>query len=416
MAITPTTAARFKVGLLAIGTEVTDGQIVNRNTAWLAEKMTALGAEVAEHRSVADDREPILRALGDLVARNEIVFVTGGLGPTSDDFTRECVAEFLQRPLVWHQASFDKIEARLKSRGVPVTENQRRQSHFPEGAEVLANRAGTADAFLLALEDSRWSSARWLTALPGPPSEIEAVWSDGLEARMKAVLPPVTRKLRLLRSMGRGEGMIGDFLEPLIDRLTGESGLERPVVGYRAHIPYVEIKLWSEDTAGEELVDRIATELRSWLGDFFVNEGKLDLADQVLDVLGSSRLLIVDEVLRGDLVRRLNERAAERATDRILPVVSVVGAEGSDVISLAHALEAKRVLRIARVPSGPLVDADSSLELEWLALGAGNGLDRMSVRVTLPKLAGAVDGVRGRKWAVEMILKAWPGRSEARAT
>ena len=115
----------IRVATLAVGTEITDGQILDRNSQWLSERMLEFSCEIVEHRAVPDDREKILRGLNDLSAQSDVLFVTGGLGPTSDDFTRECVADFLRQPLVWNEEAWAWAEERLKSRGSPITDNQK---------------------------------------------------------------------------------------------------------------------------------------------------------------------------------------------------------------------------------------------------------------------------------------------------
>ncbi|HVK61905.1 MAG TPA: molybdopterin-binding protein, partial [Bdellovibrionales bacterium] len=89
----------YRAATLAVGTELTDGQVLDRNSAWLSRKLAAAGLEVIEHRAVADDRKTISVALGEITRKVSHLFVTGGLGPTSDDFTREVLADYFGRPL-----------------------------------------------------------------------------------------------------------------------------------------------------------------------------------------------------------------------------------------------------------------------------------------------------------------------------
>ena len=174
----------MKAFLLAIGTELTEGQITNRNAVYLSEQLARLGIEVVRHETVADDRGEILGALVRAESAAELIFVTGGLGPTSDDFTRELAAEWLGETLEYREESWKKIVHRLESRGIIVAESNRQQCFFPRGAEVLPNAEGTADGFRV----ERGKVQAWF--LPGPPREIAALWSSAIEPRFAEATGP----------------------------------------------------------------------------------------------------------------------------------------------------------------------------------------------------------------------------------
>ena len=116
-----------RAATLAIGTEITDGDVVDQNSAWLSVRLVDMGFAVSEHRSVPDSRAAILAAVRELAKSNQLLFVTGGLGPTSDDFTREIIAEAAGLPLELSEDSWSRIQLLLESRGVEATETQKRQ-------------------------------------------------------------------------------------------------------------------------------------------------------------------------------------------------------------------------------------------------------------------------------------------------
>src|SRR5262245_60987652 len=128
-----------RASILTIGTELTTGQITNRNAAWISERLTAFGLEVALHETVPDERVLMLDALRRCSAQATYVFVTGGLGPTQDDFTRDIIAEWAGRKLEFHPPSWKRILDRLGQFGIPVAESNRRQCFFPTGAEIIEN-------------------------------------------------------------------------------------------------------------------------------------------------------------------------------------------------------------------------------------------------------------------------------------
>jgi nicotinamide-nucleotide amidase len=178
---------RARAATLAVGTEITDGQIVDRNSAWISKKLTDAGVDVVEHRAVADDRAEIERALRELSERVDVLFVTGGLGPTSDDFTREILAKFCGRELEFDDGSWKHIEQRFATRGLPAKPIQRQQCFYPKGSRVLKNNAGTANAF--SFDHTEGARGVRVYAMPGPPVEIATVWDEQRDRKTHASRP-----------------------------------------------------------------------------------------------------------------------------------------------------------------------------------------------------------------------------------
>lgn len=220
----------MRAGILAVGTELTDGQIVNRNAAWLSAELKRLGVRAWIHLTVPDDRAAILSALETVALDSNLIVVTGGLGPTSDDFTRELVAEWVEAPLEFHEASWKMIEERLSARNYPIQEMQRQQCLFPRGAVVLPNSQGTANGFRLRARD------RDIVVLPGPPREIEAIWHEPLQPWLLEFTRGLDKTItKSWDCLGLGESQVAGLVEPLVQG----TGLE---IGYRVHMPYVEVK------------------------------------------------------------------------------------------------------------------------------------------------------------------------------
>lgn len=391
-------ANRPVVATLAVGTEITDGQISDRNSQWLSSRVVNMGYDVREHRAIPDDRPLIVQSLRDLAKFANLIFVTGGLGPTSDDFTRECVAEFLGAPLEWHEPSWESILERLKLRGGVVTENQKQQCFFPRGARILKNSGGTANAFM-----GETAQGVRIVSLPGPPGEIEAIWNESLRAQLvRASLGEESRSLTLLRTMGMGEGALASQVEEIIDlAMKNHPGVQRPAVGYRAHAPYVEIKLWAEkDQAG--LVAEAAQRIRETFSNILVNEGSADVADAFLSSISSRHrqqraTLLIDAVTRAEILMRLHGRARE-----------VGNADWTE--ALVSGLEVQVVGRRKQPEqaSGPGETADVlSIEVGTSDLELVIGRGERITRIDLPKLASSLRTERGRKWAIEMALREW---------
>lgn len=257
----------LKVATLAVGTEVTDGQIVDRNSAILSQLAVNLGFSVIEHRAVPDERAMITQALEELGAKSDVLFVTGGLGPTSDDFTRELIAKFVGSGLQFHEESWQHVLDTLANRGVAARDAQKQQCYFPPQAKIYKNPAGTANAFGVVKGKVK------VFALPGPPVEIMAVWNSSLKSELENLVPENEREvLNIWRCLGRGESDIAELAEPIVN----QAGLR---VGYRANAPYVEVKVWSKPS--DSTKDAFA-KLESVLGQYVVNRDKQDLAKDFL--------------------------------------------------------------------------------------------------------------------------------------
>ncbi len=272
----------MKVSVLGIGTELTDGQIINRNGPWISGQLKKAGVPTTLHLVVPDEHSLMRKALELCATESEVIFVTGGLGPTSDDFTRDIVAEWMNAKLQFHQASWDHLTQRLTSRGYTVKEIQRQQCYFPEGAEVLFNTEGTANAFKVL------AHGKTVFVLPGPPREIEAVWKSSIaswvQEHTQHLDPVVTR---MWDTLGKGESDIASIAEEALQGANIEKG-------YRVHLPYVEVKLTfkkSEAAKNQVWVDRLTEALAPYTA---LRDGQDIASEFAKKIEGFSSLKIVD--------------------------------------------------------------------------------------------------------------------------
>lgn len=285
-----------KTSILAIGTEITSGQITNRNASWLSEKLVDLGVDVILHEVVPDDHAQILEALRHCAQKSQLIFVTGGLGPTTDDFTRNVVAEWLNQPLEFCEESWQRIVKRLSELGIPIAESNRQQCFFPKGSSIILNPEGTASAFT-----SSFGSRQQVWVLPGPPREIAAVWNQGIDQQIKA-LNPHFQPLELLtwQCLGKSEAELCEITE---SALKG-SQLQ---VGYRAHRPFVEIKVWvreNQQTIKNHWIQKLESAISPWI---FTRQGE-DLAEKLLkQLLGYEYVSVMDKVSQGNLAQRVGK-------------------------------------------------------------------------------------------------------------
>lgn len=387
---------RLVAATLAVGTEVTDGQITDRNSTWISNRLVLAGIDVVEHRAVPDDREMIATALRELGSKVDLLFVTGGLGPTSDDFTRELVAEFFESPLEFHEPSWERIVKRFEARGATAKPIQRQQCFFPRGALVLENPAGTANAFSMpVVYDGR---SVYVVTLPGPPAEIAAIWDLHLEQKIGALIPEADREdLLSWETLGPGESEVAEKVEESIKG----SGLR---VGYRAHLPYVEVKLWVPRSRLAELqpvIDRVEGVLATWT----VVRGKDDLADRLVDIVaGGVHLTVIDRVSRGYLQTRLAERLAK--AKRAQPERGMAGSLTIETV----VLESSEVdVSGAGAAHGKITNASTSLRIElsedkrakrWRLATFAGGEPQLSLAIDASPLYN-FGTERGQAYAVE---------------
>jgi nicotinamide-nucleotide amidase len=248
--------ASTTAAIVAVGSELLSGQIVNRNAAWLSSKLFALGIDARLHLTVDDVEADILKAIDQAAAVADLLVLTGGLGPTSDDLTRNAVAKWAGVELTYDEGSWQHIERLFARFSNTVPETNRQQCYFPAGAKVLTNSAGTANGFMIQ------AKGKEIWVLPGPPPEVDAIWNDHMGAQLAGRIPDTAKKhLKMWRVIGKGESHVAELIEPLV---TGK-GLE---VAYRAHRPYVELKLRFPASAAErhkQLLADVEAALKPWL-------------------------------------------------------------------------------------------------------------------------------------------------------
>jgi len=204
----------MRVELISVGTELLLGDIVNTNTAYLSKELAALGLAVFRQTTVGDNRERLLKTLDIAFSENDTVIITGGLGPTDDDITKECAAEFFGRDFYFHEYSWVKILERLTRSGRNIiTENNKKQAMIPEDAIVLENYCGTAPGIIIEENNKR------IILLPGPPREMR----DMFEKSVKPYLEKFSSKQfisKYVRFYGIGESLLETKIKDIMDNQT----------------------------------------------------------------------------------------------------------------------------------------------------------------------------------------------------
>jgi nicotinamide-nucleotide amidase len=243
--------------ILSIGTELTRGELINTNAAWLGEELTKLGFEVAEHATVDDDLDRIVTLIRRFSEQHRVVIATGGLGPTSDDLTTEAAAKAGGVALRRDQSVVEGIREKFKAFGRVMPESNAKQGDFPEGADVLPNAMGTAPGFAMTLDRAR------MFFVPGVPREMEHIFRESI---LPAIAPLAERRTHQvhIRTFGMTESGVSQAVRHL------EQEHEGLTLGYRAHFPEIEVKVHVRAETAREATERaeaIASEVRRILGD-----------------------------------------------------------------------------------------------------------------------------------------------------
>jgi len=203
--------ALSRAAIIAVGSELLTPSKLDTNSLFVTERLNALGLDVIAKAVVGDVRDDVAQAVGAALARADLVILSGGLGPTDDDVTREAVAQALGRPLAEDERITAHLRARFAARGfaMPMPENNRRQAMVPAGAHVIENTRGSAPGLWIDHDD------RVVLLLPGPPRELKPMLTaleEGL-LRERASGTPLVR--RVVRIAGRIESQVDEVLGPL---------------------------------------------------------------------------------------------------------------------------------------------------------------------------------------------------------
>jgi nicotinamide-nucleotide amidase len=290
----------MKAEIIAIGSELLLGQIVDTNSSWIAGSLAENGIELVRTSTVGDDSTCMEAIIREAMARSSIVITTGGLGPTEDDLTREVVAEATGRPLVLNPRLLEQIDAHFKRRGYRMTENNRRQAYIPEGAIPVENPKGTAPAFIVE------GTGCVTISLPGVPMEMKYLMEQSVipYLRKRFNIKGQVIRYRVLRTCGLGESAVGLQIADLMRQ--GRN----PIVGTLASPGDVRIRITAKADHPEEALSMIhetETEIRSRIGRLIYGVDDETLHGNLAKSLASMNLslAVAETFTGGSLLQKL---------------------------------------------------------------------------------------------------------------
>ena len=284
---------RVKIELITTGSELLLGQVLNSHPGYLSGRLAELGLMLSRQTAVPDGKEAIASVLKEAWGRSDLVIVTGGLGPTSDDVTREVVAAVFKKELVFHPEILEKILGYFAARNLQAPEMVKVQAMVPKGMEVLPNERGTAPGLM-------WEEGgKMLVILPGPPRELGAMFEARVEPKLRGWAKPGVRT-RVVRVVGIGESAVQEKCEEALRGI----GVEE--IGYCARPGEVDVRLRGVE---EKVLQAGVDKLREYLGVAVYGEGVETMEEVVVGLARAGKVkLATAESCTGGLV-------ASRITD-----------------------------------------------------------------------------------------------------
>lgn len=301
----------MKTSILAVGTELLFGQTVNTNAAFLSDKLNHMGFDVMYHFVVGDNPARLKAKLAEAFRDTDLVILTGGLGPTQDDLTKEMVAEYMGKGMHLDKNVLEQLEEFFEKRGKAMAENNKKQAYLPDGCTPFYNASGTAPGFALCTD------SKTAICLPGPPREMKWLWDNGVREYLEQFMD---KKMfyRVIRTIGIGESDLETLLMPVID------GQTDPTVATYAKEGECTLRVASQRDTIEEAeaaVNEMIERIDSLAGDFIYSYDDEDLKEVVVRILKEKGLTIT---------------SAESCTGGKFPAAITDVAGASDVLSSAY--------------------------------------------------------------------------------
>lgn len=329
--------------LISVGTELLMGQIVNTDAQYLAQQLSKYGIDLYHQSVVGDNMGRLVEAIGQAMERSDLLILSGGLGPTADDLTKEAVAKYLGREMVKDEPSWKAIEEYFARSGRTATPNNFKQAEFPVGAEIFPNSCGTAPGCICEKDGKR------IAVLPGPPHELQAMFELSLAPWLEAHMDKKIQS-RVLRIFGKGESSVEYELRDMIE------GQKNPTIAPYAAIGEVTLRVTAACRPEEDaqaLLEPVIEKICARLGDVVYSTNGETLPRLVARLLGEQhKTLALAESLTGGMA----------ASDLVeIPGMSSILMEG--VVTYSNAAKIRLGVREETLAKHTAVSAEVACEM-----------------------------------------------------
>ncbi len=282
------------VEIICVGTELLMGNIINTNAAFMAERCAALGIDCFYQTVVGDNAGRLKDTIKQAAGRSDIVILSGGLGPTEDDLTKETAAEVMGKQLVEDEKAWKHITKFFEKRGLELTDNNRKQALVPEGSIVLYNKNGTAPGIIIEEESCK------MILLPGPPGELIPMWHEYVDEYIGKLNPQMLLS-EMVKICGSGESKVETVLRDLID------GQTNPTIATYAKIGEVNVRVTAKGSDEKEcrkLLKPVVKEIKKRFGlKIFTTDEDVTLEMAVMQILNENKMtLSTAESITGGMI------------------------------------------------------------------------------------------------------------------
>lgn len=278
--------------IISVGTELLLGDILNTDAQFLAQELAKLGFGVMHQSVIGDNHDRLLKALGQAAERSDIIILSGGLGPTPDDITKEVACEFFSKELVLHEESLERMTKYFKNKGLDMPESNKKQAMLPADCVVFENNNGTAPG--LGME----KDGKHILLLPGPPRELKPMFKESAVPYLKQFSDKVIISHNI-RTFGIGESAMSQEVEDLLDS-------ENPTVAPYAKDGEALLRVTAmadNEEEAEELCAPVIEEIRSRLADYIYGIDCTCIEETVVEMLKERGLkLATAESCTGGLI------------------------------------------------------------------------------------------------------------------
>lgn len=353
--------------IIAVGTEILLGDIVNTNAQYISRELANLGINVYKQEVVGDNEERVLESFKNAFKNSDIIITTGGLGPTPDDLTKEMAAKYFNKELVLHKESYENLKKLFEKSGRELVGSNEKQVYFPEDAIVLKNDHGTAPGAIIEGE-----GGKKIIVLPGPPREMKPMFEDSVVPFLKKYSTGIL-KSKVLRICGIGEGIMAEKISDIINDSIN------PTVAPYAKEWEVTLRITSKADTEEEaskLIEPVEREIRKRLGENIYGEDETSLEEVIAELLLSKNLTIsTAESCTGGLI-------ASRLVD--YPGVSSVFLEGAVTYSNEAKINRLKVKKETLENFGAVSEETAREMAEGIAKTAGTDIGLSTTGIAGP--------------------------------
>ena len=265
--------------IIAVGTELLLGDILNTNARFLSQELSALGINVYYQQVVGDNPKRLKAVIGEAISRSDVVIMSGGLGPTDDDLTKEITAEYFGLPLYFDQGVMAEMNEYLKGR--PMVKSNEKQAYIPEGAKIIHNNYGTAPGIVIEKDE------KIAILLPGPPRELEPLFKEQVREYLKEKSDFIMKSL-VIRLFGSGESALAEKVRDLMEN-------DNPTLAPYAKDGEVTMRITAkakDEAEADELIKNMYENVKERVGEYIYGFGEEEMASVVCRLLAQEKMTV----------------------------------------------------------------------------------------------------------------------------